>query len=44
MDLSQLIIDHPALAMLSVLPVLGLALLVKLAITFSTPHGDDEGS
>jgi hypothetical protein len=41
-DWRQLIIDHPALAMLAVLPVVGLAAAIKIGMVLLTGHGESE--
>jgi hypothetical protein len=42
MDWRQLIIDHPPLAMLAVLPIVGLGAFLKIGLVFATGTAEDE--
>lgn len=42
MDWRQLIIEHPALAMLIVVPIVGVGALVKLGMVWITAHDAPE--
>jgi hypothetical protein len=41
LDWRQLIIDHPALAMLVVLPIVGLGAAIKIGMVLATGRPDD---